>query len=267
MIDEESESLVSRASVSTDYNSDEDPYTPIIATKLSSSFDEEHGKSELFSDKPSHSYISLIANAILASPEKRLVLSDIYKYVLERYDYFKKKGSGWRNSIRHNLSLNDCFIKAGRSPNGKGHYWAINTVNYEDFARGDFRRRRVQRRVRRTASSPTYPPYAINYYPFQLHYPRNNEFIAHPGCNILEREFLYSIERKEQHTRLLPRDSVEIKSSISSSKVIHPPKTNRPFDIENLLKDDKIRRRKNNFQAPGIYFGRPYDYIFNKIQN
>lgn len=40
-------------------------------------------------------------------------------------------------------------LKAGRSANGKGHYWAIHPANVEDFERGDFRRRRAQRKVRR----------------------------------------------------------------------------------------------------------------------
>jgi len=94
-------------------------------------------------EKPSQSYIGLIAEAILSSPEKKLVLSDIYSYILTRYPYFRTKGSGWRNSIRHNLSLNDCFIKAGRSPNGKGHFWTICPMYYEDFLHGDYRRRRA----------------------------------------------------------------------------------------------------------------------------
>ncbi|KAK2704593.1 hypothetical protein QYM36_016855 [Artemia franciscana] len=99
--------------------------------------------------KPQHSYIGLIAFAILSSPEKKLVLSDIYQYILDNYAYFRARGPGWRNSIRHNLSLNDCFIKAGRSANGKGHYWAIHPANIEDFKRGDFRRRKAQRKVRK----------------------------------------------------------------------------------------------------------------------
>jgi hypothetical protein len=70
--------------------------------------------------KPQHSYIGLIAMAILSSPDKKLVLSDIYQYILDNFPYFRARGPGWRNSIRHNLSLNDCFIKAGRSANGKG---------------------------------------------------------------------------------------------------------------------------------------------------
>ncbi|XP_011502396.1 PREDICTED: fork head domain-containing protein FD4 [Ceratosolen solmsi marchali] len=116
--------------------------------------------------KPQHSYIGLIAMAILSSPEKKLVLSDIYQHILEHYPYFRRRGPGWRNSIRHNLSLNDCFVKSGRSANGKGHYWAIHPANLEDFRRGDFRRRKAQRKVRRhmglavdeEPESPSPPP-------------------------------------------------------------------------------------------------------------
>uniref|UniRef100_A0A8D8ZBM1 Fork head domain-containing protein FD5 n=1 Tax=Cacopsylla melanoneura TaxID=428564 RepID=A0A8D8ZBM1_9HEMI len=99
--------------------------------------------------KPQHSYIGLIAMGILSSPDMKLVLSDIYQYILDNYTYFRTRGPGWRNSIRHNLSLNDCFIKAGRSANGKGHYWSIHPANVEDFKKGDFRRRKAQRKVRR----------------------------------------------------------------------------------------------------------------------
>lgn len=99
--------------------------------------------------KPQYSYIGLIAMAILSVPEQKLVLSDIYQYILDNYPYFRSRGPGWRNSIRHNLSLNDCFIKTGRSANGKGHYWSIHPANVNDFRKGDFRRRKAQRKVRR----------------------------------------------------------------------------------------------------------------------
>ena len=99
-------------------------------------------------DKPTQSYIGLIGKAILSSPQQKLVLGDIYNYILTHYPYFRNKGPGWRNSIRHNLSLNDCFVKVGRSPNGKGHFWEINPINYEDFSRGDYKRKRAPRRNR-----------------------------------------------------------------------------------------------------------------------
>lgn len=60
-----------------------------------------------------------------------------------------KQDKNWRNSVRHNLSLNECFIKAGRSDNGKGHFWAIHPANFQDFSNGDYHRRRARRRIRR----------------------------------------------------------------------------------------------------------------------
>ena len=107
--------------------------------------------------KPTQSYIALIATAILKSKDKRLVLSDIYKHILDNYSYFQSQDKSWRNSIRHNLSLNECFIKVGRSEQGKGHYWAIHPANYDDFSQGDFRRRRARRRVRRSFMDHHHP--------------------------------------------------------------------------------------------------------------
>lgn len=122
------------------------PYNPRLALQMSLFHNRVFQPEE---PKPQHSYIGLIAMAILSSPEGKLVLSDIYQYILDNYPYFRSRGPGWRNSIRHNLSLNDCFIKAGRSANGKGHYWAVHPANVDDFKKGDFRRRKAQRKVRK----------------------------------------------------------------------------------------------------------------------
>lgn len=95
------------------------PYGPRLALSMSLFHNRVFQPEE---PKPQHSYIGLIAMAILSHPDTKLVLSDIYQHILDNYPYFRTRGPGWRNSIRHNLSLNDCFIKSGRSANGKGVY-------------------------------------------------------------------------------------------------------------------------------------------------
>ena len=99
--------------------------------------------------KPGMSYIALISMAIQSAPDQKMLLSEIYQWISERYPYYQIKDKSWRNSIRHNLSLNECFVKCGRSENGKGNYWSIHPANMEDFANGDYRRRRARRRVRK----------------------------------------------------------------------------------------------------------------------
>lgn len=163
------------------------PYGPRLALSMSLFHNRVFQPEE---PKPQHSYIGLIAIAILSSPESKLVLSDIYQYILDNYPYFRSRGPGWRNSIRHNLSLNDCFVKAGRSANGKGHYWAIHPANQEDFKKGDFRRRKAQRKVRKHmglsvdddgTDSPSPPPLSITPPPISTALQWMNAIGSHPG--------------------------------------------------------------------------------------
>ncbi|KAJ1525368.1 hypothetical protein ONE63_010184 [Megalurothrips usitatus] len=94
-------------------------------------------------EKPPYSYIALIVMAIQASPVKRLTLSEIYTFLQQRFPFFRGAYQGWKNSVRHNLSLNECFIKLpkGLGRPGKGHYWTIDPASELMFEEGSYRRR------------------------------------------------------------------------------------------------------------------------------
>lgn len=71
------------------------PYNPLVHTQ----------------NKPPYSFSCLIFMAIENSPKKALPVKDIYSWILDHFPYFRNAPTGWKNSVRHNLSLNKCFLK------------------------------------------------------------------------------------------------------------------------------------------------------------
>uniref|UniRef100_A0A8D3CDA1 Forkhead box Q1b n=1 Tax=Scophthalmus maximus TaxID=52904 RepID=A0A8D3CDA1_SCOMX len=89
----------------------------------------------------------------------RLTLAEINDYLMKKFPFFRGSYTGWRNSVRHNLSLNDCFLKVLRDPSrpwGKDNYWMLNPHSEYTFADGVFRRRRkrITKRSAKEQGSP-----------------------------------------------------------------------------------------------------------------
>ncbi|XP_070770030.1 forkhead box protein N2 [Enoplosus armatus] len=78
--------------------------------------------------KPPYSFSSLIFMALEDSPEKRLPVKDIYQWIVNNFPYYRTATGGWRNSVRHNLSLSKSFRRIQRDKSqsvGKGSLWCV----------------------------------------------------------------------------------------------------------------------------------------------
>ena len=107
------------------------------------------------------SYTSMIAQAILSKSSQRSALSEIYEFMERHFPSLSEKGNGWRNCVRHTLSLSDCFMKLHRPENGRSCHWAIHPTYLPRFLRGDFRKKRQSRTRRSTEQTAPQEQYSF----------------------------------------------------------------------------------------------------------
>lgn len=115
--------------------------------------------------KPPLSYIALITLAIKNSPLQMATLNEVYQYIVANFPYFQENRQKWQNTVRHNLSLNDCFIKIPRrllGIPGKGNFWALHPHAGGMFNHGSLLRRRRRFRTKTISRSKSGPGYEVN---------------------------------------------------------------------------------------------------------
>lgn len=180
--------------------------------------------------KPPHSYIALIATAILNSPEKRLTLTEINEYLVKHYVFFRGSYQGWKNSVRHNLSFNKCFVKILRDPArpwGKDNYWTVSSLNDYLLSDGSFRRRRRRKPKKRENEMATrrerllLADHTMEYHSSRLTDP-------HHGPLVLP--------------QLAPSEH-RIPTANPNQQATTSPKFRGSFSIESILSDDNLDER------------------------
>ena len=77
--------------------------------------------------KPNYTYTDLITLAL--KDKTALTVSGIYNWITENFPYYKAEDDRWKNSVRHNLSMNPNFRKGGRAKQGTGHVWVLADVS------------------------------------------------------------------------------------------------------------------------------------------
>lgn len=193
------------------------------------------GRNTYGDQKPPYSYISLTFMAIQSSQEKMLTLSDIYKFIMDRFPYYRKNTQRWQNSLRHNLSFNDCFIKIPRRPDrpGKGSYWALHPSSGDMFENGSFLRRRKRFKLPRQYKDVTAAAMSE-----LKHYESTTQNVIQEQAKMR----LTALAAAPSHLQVHMHPNELGHHAIHPHQTsLHPTTYKQPFSIEHLIGPDKTK--------------------------
>ena len=93
--------------------------------------------------KPPYSYAALMCMAINSTAEKKATMREILAYIEQNFPYYRSNKK-WHGTIRHDLTVNDCFVKCSPRPGQKGCLWSVHPEFQDMFSKTSFRRRRYR---------------------------------------------------------------------------------------------------------------------------
>ena len=200
------------------------PYSAYHLSLLESVRREQH-------QKPPYSYIALIAMAIKAAPDRKVTLNGIYQFIMERFPYYHQNKQGWQNSIRHNLSLNDCFVKVAREKGrpGKGNYWTLSDSCDEMFENGNYRRRK-----RRVASNNSKAKQHSSERRHSTHHKDDTENEDEPTTN--------DVTRADDSDKETVGAECDVSSDDDTVTTESTPSKSKLFTIESIIGTDSKRK-------------------------
>ncbi|KAJ1526049.1 hypothetical protein ONE63_009216 [Megalurothrips usitatus] len=90
--------------------------------------------------KPPFTYTELIELAL--KDKGKLTVKEIYQWITKHFPFYQASDERWKNSVRHNLSINPHFRKESKAPQGAGHLWVVMDNNNK--AKNSWKEERIQ---------------------------------------------------------------------------------------------------------------------------
>jgi len=189
------------------------------------------------------SYAELIAKAIENSQDRRLTLSQIYSWMIQYVPYFRDKGdrkssTGWKNSIRHNLSLHNRFVRIPNEIAGKSSWWTIDPRAKQ--IRG---RRRIQsnenstkierRRLTKTISNDNGNPLATSS-SFDYLFSNEQQIPSSSSNDVFSSSSATSSQQSFTSVRDMNKNFYNLLHTNSQDPTFHPPPI--PTILHDMLK-------------------------------